>query len=89
MVADFSQWYADTSDLSEMDVVNDHYNLHGLPVSYDPRVRTKEWVETHGGDGDLLIKEYTTPVGSLRAEVRKTSEWPWGDHVPVDYALVA
>jgi len=63
-------------------MVNDHYNLHGLPVSYDPRVRIKEWVETHGSDGDLLVKEYTTPGGSLRAEVRRTSEWPWGDHVP-------
>jgi len=63
-------------------VVNDHYNLHGLPVSYDPRVRMREWLETKTGAGDVLIKEYTTPGGCLRAEVQKTTEWPWGDHVP-------
>ncbi len=63
-------------------VVNDHYNLHGLPVSYDPRVRTREWLETKTRDGDVLIKEYTTPGGCLRVEVQKTSDWPWGDHVP-------
>jgi hypothetical protein len=63
-------------------VVNDHTNLHGLPVSYDPRVRTREWLETKTGEGDVLIKEYTTPGGSLRVEVQKTSHWPWGEHVP-------
>ncbi len=63
-------------------VVNDHYNLHGLPVSYDPRVRTREWKETKAGEGDVLVKEYTTPGGSLRVEVQKTSDWPWGDHAP-------
>ena len=31
-------------------VVNDHYNLHGLPVSYDPRVTTQEWVERRPGE---------------------------------------
>jgi len=63
-------------------LVNDHYNLHGLPVGYDPRVRVEEWVESEGGPGALLVKEYHTPVGRLRTEVRKPSIWPWGDHVP-------
>jgi hypothetical protein len=26
-------------------LVNDYYNLHGLPVTYDPRVTIQEWVE--------------------------------------------
>ncbi len=63
-------------------VVNDHYNLHGLPVSYDPLVHIREWKETKAGEDDVLVKEYATPGGSLRVEVQKTSDWPWGDHVP-------
>ena len=63
--------------------VNDHYNLHGLPVSYDPRVTTQEWVEGQPGERDpILAKEYHTPGGVLRAEVRRTEDWPWDDHVP-------
>jgi hypothetical protein len=63
--------------------VNDYYNLHGLPVSYDPRVLTKEWVEDQPGERDpIMVKEYHTPGGVLRTEVRLTEDWPWGDHVP-------
>jgi hypothetical protein len=58
-------------------VVNDHYNLHGLPVSYHPDVTVREWKA-----GDMLFKEYVTPAGTLRAEVRQDEEWRWGDHVP-------
>jgi len=65
------------------EVVNDHYNLHGLPVSYSPEVNIREWVEQiPGEENDLLVMEYLTPAGMLRAEVLKTGEWPWGDHVP-------
>jgi hypothetical protein len=64
-------------------VVNDHYNLHGLPVRYDPRVRIREWTESMPGEEwPVMIKEYHTPAGVLRAEVRQTSDWPWGSHVP-------
>jgi len=64
-------------------VVNDHYNLHGLPVSYSPEVNIREWVEQVPGEEDeLLIKEYHTPAGILRAEVIKSGDWPWGNHVP-------
>jgi hypothetical protein len=63
-------------------VVNDHYNLHGLPVSFDPCVCTREWLETGNTEAEVLIKEYATPGGSLRVEVKKTSDWPWGNHVP-------
>jgi len=64
-------------------VVDDHYNLHGLPVSYDPRVTINEWVEHPAQESwPILVKEYHTPAGVLRAEVRKTDDWRWGDHVP-------
>lgn len=64
-------------------VKSDYYNLHGLPVSYHPDVVIKEWKETHGGEPyPLLFKEYETPAGTLRAEVRKDTGWRWGDHVP-------
>ena len=64
-------------------VRNDYYNLHGLPVSYDPRVRVRESVERDpNGRYPLLVKEYITPGGTLRAEVWRTPDWRWDDHVP-------
>lgn len=71
-------------------VANDHYNLHGLPVSYDPRVEIEEWIERPEGENHpVIIKEYHTPEGTLRAEVRQTDDWRWGDHVPFldDYII--
>ena len=71
-------------------VVNDYYNLHGLPVSYDPRVTVKEWVEDQPGEAaPVMVKEYHTPGGVLRTEVRQTGDWRWGDHVPLfdDYLV--
>jgi uroporphyrinogen-III decarboxylase len=71
-------------------VVNDHYNLHGLPVSYAREVKIEEWLE-HPGDEEtpILVKEYRTPDGTLRAEVRQTSDWRWGNHIPFldDYVI--
>jgi hypothetical protein len=62
---------------------NDHYNLHGLPVHYDPQVQVVEWKELHQGeDLPILVKEYQTPAGILRAEVKQTRDWPYGDHIP-------
>jgi uroporphyrinogen-III decarboxylase len=64
-------------------VVNDHYNLHGLPVRYDPRVAIREWiVRLPDEEWPVMIKEYHTPAGVLRAEVRRTEDWRWGNHVP-------
>jgi hypothetical protein len=64
-------------------MVSDTYNLHGLPVSFDGRVKVSEWKEDLPGEKwPLLIKEYKTPAGSLRAEVRQDADWPYGDHVP-------
>ena len=64
-------------------VVSDTYNLHGLPVSFDPQVMVREWKEEIPGEKwPVLFKEYQTPVGGLRAEVYQDAEWPYGDHVP-------
>lgn len=64
-------------------IVNDHYNLHGLPVTYDPRVTVAEWIERPADEAcPLLVKEYRTPAGTLRTEVRQTPDWRWGDHLP-------
>jgi hypothetical protein len=71
-------------------VVNDHYNLHGLPVSYDPHVDIREWIEDRPDElVPVMVKEYHTPGGVLRAEVRQTDDWRWGDHVPLfdDYLV--
>ena len=60
-------------------VVNDHYNLHGLPVSYDPQVKIEEWLEKPADEKQaVVIKEYHTPAGVLRTEVRQTEDWRWG-----------
>lgn len=64
-------------------VVNDYYNLHGLPVNYHPQVKVREWVEEIKGEKwPVLVKEYLTPAGTLRAEVYRTEDWRWGNHVP-------
>jgi hypothetical protein len=36
-----------------------------------------------------MVKEYHTPGGVLRTEVRQTDDWRWGDHVPLfdDYLV--
>ncbi len=68
--------------------VNDHYNLHGLPVSYHPDVVIREFKQP-GLNEPLLVKEYHTPAGMLVCEVRQTDDWRWGDHVPFldDYII--
>ncbi len=64
-------------------VKNDYYNLHGLPVNYSPEVTVREWKENVEGEHHpILFKEYNTPAGTLRAEVRQDPEWRWDDHVP-------
>lgn len=64
-------------------VVSDTYNLHGLPVNFHPTVTIREWKETLPEQKwPILIKEYFTPGGTLRAEVYQDDEWPYGDHVP-------
>ena len=71
-------------------VVNDHYNLYGLPISHDPRVIIEEKV-THpeGEEWPIMVKTYQTPAGDLTARVRQTEDWRWGDHVPFldDYLI--
>ena len=62
---------------------SDSYNLHGLPVHYSPEVTVREWKETILNERwPILIKEYQTPAGTLRAEVNQDPEWPYGDHLP-------
>ena len=65
-------------------VINDHYNLHGMLVSYDPAVKIKEWIEHRENEVfPILVKEYNTPAGKLKVEVRQTDDWRCGKHVPL------
>jgi hypothetical protein len=71
-------------------VVNDHYNLHGLPVSYAPEITVDEQVEQPAGkDLPELVKTYHTPAGDLTTRVVMTDDWRWGNHVPFldDYLI--
>jgi len=64
-------------------VKNDYYDLHCLPVNYHPEVRIVEkTIPAEEGNHPLMVKEYITPAGTLRAEVWKTADWKWGDHIP-------
>src|SRR5512135_719376 len=62
-------------------LVSDSYNLHGLRVDFDPAVSVREWKEPAGERRwPVLVKEYETPEGTLRAEINQDSGWPYGDH---------
>jgi uroporphyrinogen-III decarboxylase len=70
--------------------MNDYYNLHGLPVIFDPHVEINEWKEQIlGEEYPILVKEYCTPEGVLRTEIRQTRDWRLGNHVPFldDYII--
>ena len=42
-----------------------------------------EWIEHPVSERwPIMVKEYHTPVGTLREEVYQDEEWRWGDHVP-------
>lgn len=63
-------------------VQNDHYNLHGLPVSFHPAVQVQESLLTEEDGRTFLVREVATPAGTLRAEVLRSPGWTWGDHLP-------
>lgn len=64
--------------------INDYYNLHGMAVNIHPDVKVQEWIENRPGETcPIMVKEYQTPAGTLRTEVRQTEDWRWGNHVPL------
>jgi len=60
----------------------DHPDLRGLPIRFQPDVRTKEIHEEVEGDFGILHKEYSTPSGKLSTTVNLSKDWPHGDHIP-------
>ena len=64
--------------------------LPEFPIRLHPDVRVREWKEKPLGQRyPLLHKQYHTPSGILTTVVRKTEDWPYGDHVPLfdDYLI--
>jgi hypothetical protein len=59
----------------------EHPDLRGLPVRFDPRVKTKEWQEPLQA-GKVLHRKYVTPGGKLTTSVRPSGDWPHGEHIP-------
>jgi uroporphyrinogen-III decarboxylase len=55
-----------------------------LPIVYHRDVTVREWTETIVGERwPVMIKEYDTPAGVLRQEVRRTDDWispEWPGH---------
>ena len=61
----------------------DYAQLPGIAVCYDDSVEIRQWREIRKGvEYPLLCKEYQTPKGNLRVEVKKDTKWPYGDRVP-------
>ena len=59
-------------------------DLPDLPIRFGPEVSVHESKhQPPGAKTELLRKEYQTPAGTLTAVVRKTADWPYGDHVPL------
>lgn len=53
-------------------------------VRHAPQVHIVETSEEKPGERyPVLRKEYHTPAGVLHVEVKKTPDWPWGDHIPL------
>lgn len=60
----------------------EHPDLRGLPVRFDPRVRTREWYEGAADEFGILHRQYTTPGGTLTTSVQLSADWPHGKHIP-------
>ena len=60
----------------------EHPDLRGLPVRFDPQVKTETWKSEDGIGREVLHKAYTTPAGQLETAVRLSGDWPHGDRVP-------
>jgi uroporphyrinogen-III decarboxylase len=60
----------------------DHPYLRGLPVRFNPEVKTVERRERDADGSDILYKTYVTPAGELSTAVRRSADWPHGDHIP-------
>jgi uroporphyrinogen-III decarboxylase len=67
----------------------EHPDLRGLPVHFDPRVKTTEWREEVPGSYPLLHKVYETPAGKLTTSIRLTEDWRFGNRIPFvdDYQI--
>ena len=65
--------------------ITDFETLIGPPIRVHPDVKIKEWIDRNDPDENcpILHKEYTTPEGSLKAEVRRTSDWIFEDRLPI------
>ena len=60
----------------------EHPDLRGLPVRFDPAVKTEERRERGSGGADQLHRKYITPGGTLTTSIRLSDDWPHRDHIP-------
>ncbi|MBN1459409.1 MAG: hypothetical protein JXA57_07720, partial [Armatimonadetes bacterium] len=52
--------------------------IEDLPVRFSPDVSVQHW-----SDDGVLHRVYQTPAGTLTAAVRRTEDWPYGEHIPI------
>jgi hypothetical protein len=61
----------------------EHPDAPGTPLSFARGVTVREWRERPpDARYPLLHKEYVTPSGTLAVAVKRTDDWPYGDHIP-------
>jgi uroporphyrinogen-III decarboxylase len=58
-----------------------HPELRGLPVRFQPDVRTEHWI-SHSNGKSILNKKYTTPGGVLETAINLSDDWPHGNMIP-------
>lgn len=63
----------------------DFETLIGLPYRPNPNVKIKEWIDRNdpGERYPIMHKEYITPEGILKAEVRRTPDWIFEDRLAI------
>jgi len=57
--------------------------LDDLPIRLGPEVEVEERAERSGGGPPLLHRVYRTGAGELHGVVKRTSDWPYGERVPL------
>ena len=60
----------------------EHPYLRGLPVRFDPAVRTTMKQGKTEGGRETLLREYNTPAGILTNSIELSEDWPHGNHIP-------
>ncbi len=60
----------------------EHPHLRGLPVRFDPAVRTSDSRGKSPDGSELIHRQYETPAGEITCSVQLSPDWPHGSRIP-------